>query len=294
MTKPVKIAVGLIGSLLLLVIIVLVVAFVFIDSIAKTGIEKGATFALGVNTTLDKASVGILSGQFSMNGLKVDNPKGFDGKFLDLGKGGVAVSLASLTSDTVVLPKLDLADMQLDLARNSSGANYKIIMDNLQRLESGSKPSEPATSGGKKFKISEISITNVNVHLDLVGGPGGLTKLDVPIQEIKLTNVGSDGSGVDMSKLTSIILEAVLKAAVDKGGNLIPSDIAGELQNGLSRLSGLSNVGVEAVGKLGEKATKLGGQIEKDLQKGVGGSADQLKKGLGDLMPGSKDSPPKK
>jgi hypothetical protein len=125
----------------------------------------------------------------------------------------------------------------------------------------------------------------VTVHLDMLGASGGLSKVDVPIHEIRLTNVGSDGSGVDITKLTSIILEAVLKAAVEKGGGLIPADISGELQAGLGQLSGLANVGVEAVGKAGEQASKIiGGQIGKDVQKDVKGVEDQVKKDIGDLL----------
>jgi hypothetical protein len=290
MKKPVKIALGLAGALLALILIALLVAGLFIDSIARKGIEAGASYALEVNTKLDKANVGIFSGTFAMNGLSVDNPKGFNGQFLKLGSGGVAVSLSSLTSDTVVLPKLSLANLDVDLERNASGANYKILLDNLKRLESGQKPKEPAQQGpSKKFKINEISITDVNVHLDLVGGPAGLTKVNVPIHEIKLTNVGSDGSGVDLPQLTSIILEAVLAAAVDKGGGLIPADINADLKANLQQLSGLAGVGVETVGKVGEQVTKLGGDLgkaAKDIQNEVQGTADQLKKGLGGLLQG--------
>jgi hypothetical protein len=286
--KPVKIVLGLATGLVILLVAACIVGLVFVDSIAREGIQAGATYALGVNTTLDKASVGVVSGKFSMNGLKVDNPKGFDGKFLSLGNGGVAVSLGSLTSDTVVLPKFQLTDVEMDLERGSSGANYQIILDNLKKLESGKKSQEPASKSEKKFKINEISIKNVVVHVDMLGGPGGVTKLNVPIDEIKLTNVGSDGSGVDIPKLTAIVLQAILAAAVEKGGGLIPADISNELKGGLQQLSGLANVGVEAVGKAGEQVTKIGGVLGKDVQKGVQDVGDQLKKGIGDLIPGAK------
>jgi hypothetical protein len=294
MSKPAKIVLGAVGSLLLLVVVCLVIAVVFIDSLARSGIQTGASYALGVPTTLDKASVGMTSGAFSMQGLKVDNPKGFNGKFMSLGTGAVAVSLGSLASDTVVLPKFQLDNLELDLERSGAGANYQIIMDNLKKLESGQKPAEPAKPG-KKFKIKEVSITNVTVHLDLLGGPAGVSKVNVPIQEIKLTDVGSDGAGVDIPKLTSIILEAVLAAAVEKGGGLIPADISNELKGGLSQLTGLTTVGVQTIGKAGEQLTKLGGDVGKAVQ-GVGkeaqDAADKLKQGLGGLIPGSKDKKP--
>jgi hypothetical protein len=290
MLKPVRIVVGLVGTLIVLLIVGVVIAGIFIDSIARKGIEAGSTFALGVPTSLEKASVGITSGTFSMAGLTVDNPKGFEGKFMTLGSGSVAVSLSSLTSDTVVLPKFQLSDLELDLERGSSGANYQIILDNLKRLESGQKSKEPSKPG-KKFKISEISISNVTVHADMLGGPAGLTKVNVPIHEIKLMNVGSDGSGVDIPELTSVILEAILAAAIDKGGGLIPADIMGDLKGGLGQLSGFTKVGVQTIGKAGEQLTQLSGDLGKatqGVQKGVEDVEGQLKKGLEGLIPGSK------
>ena len=82
--------------LIVLVVIVVGAAFFYVDSIAKGAIERGATYALGVNTTLGSADVGLLSGEFSMSGLDVDNPEGFvEAHFLRLGTGYVSVSLGA-------------------------------------------------------------------------------------------------------------------------------------------------------------------------------------------------------
>jgi hypothetical protein len=286
MTKPVKIIVSVVGGGLLLVVVALVVTLIMIDSVAKTGIEKGGSYALGVPTALDSASIGIASGKFGLSGLAVDNPQGFEGKFLKLGDGGVEVSLGSLMKDTVVLPRLALSDVELDLKRTSSGSNYGIILDNLKKLESGEKAKPKEEKPGKTFKIGEVVISNVVVHLDLVGGPSGLTSVNIPIHEVRLTNVGSDGSGVDIAELTSILLQAIIAAAVDKGGSLIPADIAGDLKGGLQQLSGLADVGVEAVGKVGEQVSKLG--LGEAASGAVKDATDTLK-GLGGLLDSKKE-----
>jgi len=282
MKKPVKIVAGLVVSVVLLVVVGLVVALLMIDSLAKRGIESGGTYAMGVNTSLDNASIGLTSGKFGLTGLNIENPKGFEGKFLKLGNAGLDVSLGSLMKDTVVVPRFALSDVEVDLKRNASGSNYDAILKNLKRLESQDKAAPKEDKPGKQFKIGEIDIKNVVVHLDLIGGPAGVTNLNIPIAEIKLTNVGSDGSGVNIAELSSIILQAILAAAVEKGGGLIPADVMGELNAQLGQLSGLANVGVEAVGKLGEEVTKMGGDLKAagDAVKGIGDAA----KGLGGLF----------
>src|SRR5262245_20358478 len=170
-----------VGGLLVVLVVALVVAFVFIDRLARTGIQAGATYALGVPTTLDQADVGVFAGTFEMRGLQISNPQGFaSDKFMTLGKGGVAVSLGSLSSDTVELPKLELDTLNLALEKNNQGSNYQVLLNNLKRFEDKSKEKPAAEAEGKKFVIREVLIRKVTVKADIVGG----MSTTVPIEQI--------------------------------------------------------------------------------------------------------------
>ncbi len=291
------------GLVVLLVVVGLIVVMVSINGIARAGIEKGGTYALGVPTTLRDANVGVLSGTFAMSGLQVANPEGFSSpNFLTLGDGAVAVSFASLRSDTVEIPTLRLETITASLERKDGASNYQTILNNLKSL-SGSGESKPASKpagDGKKFVIGELLIRDVKVHLDVFGGPGGalqkLTAVDIPIDEIKLSNVGKTGSGVagsgvTMGELTSIIVRAVLAAAVQKGGGLIPGDILGELQGSLASLGNLEGLGMNvvanakgAVENLAGEAGKIAEQGQKSIEEGKKAIED-VGKGLEGLIP---------
>jgi len=122
--------------LILLVLATVAVAF-YIDTIAKTAIERGATYALGVETTLGSADVGLLSGTFSMGDLTVANPAGFESPyFTHLGQGDVEVALKTLRQETVELPTLTLTDLEIYLDKKEGKANYDVILENLKRFES--------------------------------------------------------------------------------------------------------------------------------------------------------------
>src|SRR5947207_920319 len=100
-----------VGGLLVLVVVGVAIVFFSIDTIAKRAIERGATQALGVKTTVSSVSVGLLSGEFSLKKLEVANPDkgGFKANhFLTLGSGGVAVTLSTLRKPTVEMPRLGL------------------------------------------------------------------------------------------------------------------------------------------------------------------------------------------
>lgn len=274
--KLVKVLILLGAGLIALLAIVLVVAFISIDKLAKTGIQHGTQYALAVPTSLDSADVGVFSGTFDMAGLQVDNPEGYKSPFFfRLGEGGVAVSLGSLSSDVVTLPKLELADIDLHIDRADGKSNIKQILDNLKRFEKDepAEPSEPKPADdeapGKKFVVNEIAIRNVTAHVHLLplGGELSTTKLVIP--EIILKDVGSAGDPVSLSEITNIVIQAILASAAEIGGGVIPDEVLGDLKTNLEGLQGLADSGVQM---LTEGVDKAVGDAKEQLE----GAADEL------------------
>lgn len=313
--KLIKLLLVLVILVVLVVVLGGVALFSYVDKLAKSGIEKGGTYALGVPTTLGSADVGILGGTFSMSDLKVANVTGYPGPhFLSLGDASVAVSLSTLRESTVVLPKFSLDSIDVRLEKKDGAANYNVILDNLKKVSGGGgdKPApQPAPSGEeKKFIINDLSITKVVVHVDVLGSGGApaalgeaigvLTKVTIPIDEIKLQNVGKTGegvagSGVTISQLTNIIVQAVLAAAVENGGGLIPADIMGDLQGKLNALGDLSKLDLKVLGDAKgtvQDLTKTADDVKKkveDAAKEGEKMVDDAKKALEGLIPKKKD-----
>ena len=274
----------MVAVLLILLVLATVAVALYIDTIAKTAIERGATYALGVETTLGSADVGLLNGTFSMGDMTIANPAGFESPyFTHLGQGDVEVALKTLRQETVELPTLTLTDLEIYLDKKEGKANYDVILENLKRFESQENAQDDA--GGKKFIIEEVLIKNIMVHVQLLPLGGDLTKLDVPIDEVRLHDVGSgtDGS-VLMSELTSVIIKAVLAAIVQKGGGLIPSDILNDLGQGLGSLA---EMGLDAATGLGEGIKDAAGGLD-EITEGIGDAIKSIGDGLGGLLGGDK------
>ncbi len=274
MRRLIKVAVVLV----VLLVVACVAAFIFVDRIAKSAIERGGTYAMGVETSVDSADVGVFGGTFAMSGLGIANPAGYASEtFLTLGDGSVAVSLGSLTADTVELPSLKLSDIVVNLEKKDGKANYETIMANLQRFESDA-PADPQAEG-KKFVIREIVIRNVVVNVELLPLGGSLSKVSVPIDEIVMKDAGAGGvskSGMTMGELCSLVVKAVFAAAIENGGGIIPDDVLGGLGNGLQGLQGL-----------GGMAVSVGGESLKNLESTFGGALGGLGnvgEGLGDEL----------
>ncbi len=277
----------LVAVLLILLVLATVAVALYIDTIAKTAIERGATYALGVETTLGSADVGLLSGTFSMGDLTVANPAGFESPyFTHLGEGDVKVALKTLRQQTVELPTLTLTDLDIHLDKKEGKANYDVILENLSRFESGEGAEKEAD--GKKFVINEILVQRIVVHVQLLPIGGDLTKLDVPIDEVRLHNVGSETDGsVLMSELTSVIIKAVLAAIVQKGGDLIPADVLGDLGQGLAGLDSLTEMGLDAATSVGEGIKDAGGGLD-EITDDIGDAIKNIDEGFGGLLGGDK------
>ncbi len=271
------------------VFIVLITGLVFvfsfsIDSAAKTVIEEGGTYALGVETTLDSADVQILKGAFSMKGLTVANPEGFDAEFVTLGNGHVEVDYESLQSDVVELPLLTISDLNMTLYKNKDGANYKIILENLKKLQSDNEGEvDPPSGDEKKMVIRKLLIENIKVDLELLPLGGNLAKANIPIERIELQNVGSGGDPIDVGQLIAIVIKSTLKAVAENAGNL-PGDFAnmlGDLSIDLDQLGAIGEEGAKILVDAGEGLKDIGGDLSEEAKKATEGLED-LGKDLSD------------
>jgi hypothetical protein len=228
--------------------------------------------------------------------------------FLSLGKGATAVSLSTIRQPTVEIPSFTLDNIDAYIEKKGSATNYGTILDHLSKVTGGSdsKPA-PSTGDEKKFVIHELKLTNITVHVDMAAAvPGGLgavgdavgsvTKVTIPIDKIELKDVGQTGqgvggSGVTMSQLSGIIVKAVMQAAVEKGGGLIPGDLLGDLTGKLSSLASidsLSKGGMSIVAGATGKVEEIGKKVGEDVKKNVEGATKGVGDALKGVLPGGK------
>src|SRR5262245_65188120 len=115
-----KIAVRLLVGLLALVVVAGLAGLFFVDSLAKKAVERGGTYALGVPTELGSASIGLFSGEFELERLRVSNPPGFSQPdFFTLRAMRLDFPLAALREPRVVVPLLEIDGIAIDLERNA-------------------------------------------------------------------------------------------------------------------------------------------------------------------------------
>ncbi len=283
-----------VGIPVVAVILALVIALVAIDTIARVGVERGASYALDVETNLASADVEVLGGEFSMEQLGVANPEGFtNAHFLTLGQGGVAVTLGTLLKDVVELPHLRMNDLEVWLQKKEGKANYQVILDNLGRFES--QEDKPSDQGGppadaKRYIVREVTVEDVNVHVDLLPAGGELMKIDVPIERLTLEDVGAkDNRGIILAELVTVVVKAIMTTVVEQGGADLPADLVNDLKSQLAQLKDLGAVGATLTADVGEVVQQSGERIEeaaKGLEEAGKEAGRKAEEGIRNLLGG--------
>jgi len=275
----------IVGVLAVVIIIAIAGVLFYVDSIAKQAIEYGGSEALGVSTTLADISISFLGGKASLSGLKVANPPGFKtDKFLGLGTGEVAVSLGSLTGQTIVIPNVRLADIEINLEQSGESSNLDPLLARAKAAssdQSSTSGSESAGSGGKKFIVSRFVIEGVNVNAKLAMlGEAADVKLKLP--RIEMKNLGADQGGMPMEELVQTVVTTILEVAKNSSADFSPA-LAGFLKG---NLKGIDTIKSEVVGKATAEVGKVGGEVKKALEQVPGGSGDAVKQQTDKLLKG--------
>lgn len=262
---------------LIAVLVVLLATFILVDSIAETVVEKGGTAALGVETRLDSADVGILTGDFGLAGLTISNPAGFERpNFLELDRASASASLRALLGETVEIASVELVGIRIDLERGSHGTNFGALLDRLRT--SDGEPSEDE-SDRKRFVIREFTLREVSVSANPIAGTPA-TRVSFGLPEIALHDVGEKSGGATLAELFSTLVQVLLDATVQGGGGVLPRDLLNELDAKLAGLKHLEKYRVEI-----ESALKDFGDAAATTLDAAGREATKaLEKGLGDLI----------
>ena len=272
-----KLLVRLVLAVVVLVVVAGVVGYLWLDTIAKEAVQRGGTYAMGVDTTVDKVSLRPFAGQLQMQGLNVANPKGFSGVHLmQTGTFELELVPSSLMDKTIVLKKFELDGLDMYIDQQMPRSNISVIMDNLKKL-GDEKPKDQKPSEGKNYRVDLITIRNVVAHVKVLVGP----ELTIKIPEIQLKNVtGDNAAGVALPVLVARILPAIVAAVLESGKGVLPPELAMALRGDVSALT------AQLGGQAQQMVKGVQGEIGKTVGSVLGKDANQPKTPGGGLLDG--------
>ncbi len=272
--------------LIILVIATLFIALTMLDSIAKTSIEKGATYALDVKTTLDKIHIGLLTGQIDMNNLTIDNPSEFKSRHLmKINELDVEIKPASLFSDTIHIRKFILDGLDVNIDQKLTANNVSVILNNIKRLSSKEEQEDKQKTGetqeGKKIFVNTITVNNVVAHFNLDANLAS-KNITVKIPTIVLKDVSSEDSPIVIRQLVMKLIPAILIEIIKQSKGLAPDDILNQLNSQIVNIQG--KIIKSVISKSAEQTEKAIKQKAENAFKNIINKTKTDKKGTTEII----------
>lgn len=258
------------SAVVVLVILVGVVGYLFLNSAARAAVEQGVGYATQVRTSVGGVRIGLLGGTFNMGKLELGNPTGFEADFfMRLDDTDASLRIGSLTTPTVELPTVTLSGIDLTIERKDGAENYKTILANLQRLAAKDEV-DVEKEGGRQLLIRELRLENIQVTLK---GYPGMNNRTLKLGDIHLADVGTGDHKVRTSQLMGIVIREIFSQML-QNPDLLPGMLVAGIGEGLQGLGQLGQVGVEVVGQVAEVASQVVGEVVDGVGQAAEGAVD--------------------
>ena len=281
---------GLIVKIILIVLVVLialvVAALLFIDTIAKNALEKGAPLVLGTNVSVQRIHIEPFNGRVEIKNLIIDNPEGsYSSEYaIKLGDIIADVDLATVTKHKIRIEEMFLKDVNVVYETNVINSNLQEILDNVKKLDTAEKKEkEEEEKEGKEdkqktFQVDVIELSRVGVTVQAKGAAAGLP---ISVSMDPLTGLGTDEEGITAVGLTLRILGAIVTTAIKTAGGSVTDAAAAIGEATSDAVAGAAGAATEAVSGVTDAAAGA-------VNEAVSGAANAASGALKGLFGGNK------
>ena len=215
-----KLMIGII-SLLVIILIAVVVVIVYLNAIVAGAMRTFGTQATGTKLEVKSVNISLLGGGLRINNLSIANPTGYKSEnALSFDLVAVDMDVNSIFSDTIVINKVEIANLKVDFEPTlSGGSNLTDIKNNIMKFTQGegeAKKAEPekATEPAVKKKGKKILIKSFVINKGAIAVSSNMLKagVSVPLPRMELTDIGKERN---IGEAFAGIFDEILKAVVD-------------------------------------------------------------------------------
>jgi len=256
----------IIGGFVAIIVIIAVVLFVGISNLGP--IIKNAVNTYGPNLTktevrLGDVKVSVLKAEAEIRDFFLGNPKGFQSAgAIGVDSVYVDVDEKSLTGDTIVINRIEVAGPDVTYEKKGSTDNFKTILKNIQASAgSGAATGKEAEKkgAGKKIIIKDFIIRDGKVTLAATALGGNL--ISTPLPDIHLKDIGKEKNGASPAEAFATIFNSLY-------GQITSPDVT-KLFN--EQLKGMG----ATMDTLGKEAQKQVESVTKGVTENMGKTAEE-------------------
>ena len=245
---------------------VLILLVIFRDPLIRIATVRAGSYLTGTQVNLKRFS-STLTGRVSIHGFSVGNPEGFTrNNAVDFQEITVDLDLGSLLTDEIRINEILIRGMNVNFETNFNKSNLGAIQENLSSAEqtdtntAAEKTQEPqkkqpeAKKSAKEQRVFIAKLTADNNSVSVTSSTINQV-FTLPLPPFNLTDIGGNSIADTLNELTSLLINAISKAAVNVGGAVG------------SILSQSGSAVTDAVTATGDAVTKEAGTFGKDIQK---------------------------
>lgn len=216
-----KILISLVALLLLMVSGTVGYLYLSLNGFVKKQVEAVGPRITRTSVSLDSAILSPFSGSGKLTGLMIGNPEGFT-RSAALKAPGISINVdrGSLLSKTIVINEILVSRPEIFLEGTLTGTNLMRLISNIKSYGGSGQDKKVSQTSQRRYVVKRVLITapRLNVSASLLKANIGQT---IPLSDISLNNLGSDGSGISAADLSVQIIVPLLTNALREGVTFI-------------------------------------------------------------------------
>jgi uncharacterized protein involved in outer membrane biogenesis len=210
-----------------------------LDFIVKRAIEKYGSQTTKTDVRVSAVSIRLTSGEASVTGLSVANPRGFSTPdIFSLGNISTKIAVKSVRKSPIVINEIRITAPKVFYEKPSSGSsNVDVLKNNLQKQEPQKGPVEKKGKKDEvKLFIRRLVIEKGRVETRIAALGGGPVTVDLP--RLELVDIGKNGGATpdEVAKtVATALLEESAKAVGRKGKTYLQKGAEDMINRALGR-----------------------------------------------------------
>lgn len=188
-------------------------------------IETAGTQAIGQQVHVSGVEVSIAGESASINGIAVDNPQGFAGKFLETKSVSAVLDDVDTNAKVVTIKQVVIDGLHLAYDVGPGGSNFDTIEHHLKSAPTAAPAASPAANakaahpteenGGYRVVIKQLKITNAKVTASL----GGIQRtLNIP--GLTVSDIGTKDHPATPEQVAQQLMQHIVAISSGVAGKL--------------------------------------------------------------------------
>lgn len=202
----------ILGVILLIIVVMVIIGIANLGPLVKTAVNRYGPGITQTKVHVADVGVSLFSGQAKLRDFVLGNPDRFTSPHaLTVGSVYVDLEEKSVTSDTIIIDRIELTEPVISYEKVRGTDNFHAIIENVKRGGPKKRAQEKtaAHGPGKKLVIRDFVLKGGKVNL-LVATPAGEHQASARMPDMHLRDLGGE-EGITPQEAARQILAAIYR-----------------------------------------------------------------------------------